>query len=182
MDLSLSRQGPSKRSEGESQESWRSRKHPGHWPEYSEDTTLSSFLQKNGENIIFKDVHHRSSFEFDLYSGMIPVETHVSSPHIDAIGTLDLGSITSESQAIDHAHIVFILELFTGEPALYLTIRGRVRSGSFPIVLPEQDALIKIGGVQIGLLAGSSRTHQRLPRDGTILQCGRYDHSYSSFQ
>jgi hypothetical protein len=77
---------------------------------------------KNGEYIIFRDMHHRSYFEFDLDAGTISVGPHASTPHIDAIETLDLSTNTREFQAIDFAHIVSTLKIYTNEPDLFLTI------------------------------------------------------------
>lgn len=99
-------------------------------------------------------MNHRSYFEFDLDAGTIPVKPHAAAPHIDAIETLDMSSITSEFQAIDYAHIVSILKTYTNEPDLFLTIRGRLRSGSFSLRLPDQHTTIQIEGVQIEIDSG----------------------------
>lgn len=123
-------------------------------PEIFRRNHLVILPTKNGEYIIFRDSHHRSYYVFDSDAGMIPVETHTSAPHIDTIETINLSSITSEFQAIDYANIVSVLKTYTNEPDLFLTIRGRSRSGSFTIALPDQDIPIQIEGVQIEVDSG----------------------------
>jgi len=123
-------------------------------PEKFRENHLVILPIKNGEYIIFRDPHHRSYYEFGLDLGTIPIEKHASSSYIDSIETLDLSSITSEFQAIDYANIVSILKTFTNESGLFLTIRGRLRSGSFTVTLPDQDTAIQINGVQIEIDSG----------------------------
>ncbi len=109
---------------------------------------------KNGEYVIFKDTDHRSYYEFNPDLTSLPIETHLSASQIDEIETLNLSSITSEFQAIDYANIVSILKTYTDESNLCLTIRGKLRSGSFSITLPDQRTPILINGVQIEIDSG----------------------------
>lgn len=110
---------------------------------------------KNGEYVIFKDPHKRSDFSFDFCSTPIPVVRHVTESSVDSIETRNLGTISSESQAIDYTNIISVLKSFTGESNLNLTIRGKSRSGSFQGTLPDDPdtsnngQLVGSGGIRI---------------------------------
>jgi len=122
-------------------------------PEIFRRNHLSILPTTNGEYVVFKDPHKRSYFSFDFGSSPLPVERHASESSVDSIETLNLGTISSEFQAIDYANIVSVLKSFTGETNLRLTIRGKSRSGSFQVTLPEGPA-ITIEGVQIEIDSG----------------------------
>lgn len=122
-------------------------------PEIFRRNHLSILPTRNGEYIIFKDPHKKSYFSFDSSSTPILVERHASESSADSIETLNLGNISSEFQAIDYAHLVSVLKSFTGETNLRLTIRGKSRSGSFQVTLPDGPT-ITIEGVQIEIDSG----------------------------
>ncbi|KUG13676.1 mu-like prophage protein gp29 [hydrocarbon metagenome] len=122
-------------------------------PEIFRRNNLSILPTTNGEYVIFKDPHKRSYFSFDSGSSAILVERHASELSLDSIETLNLGTISSEFQAIDYAHLVSVLKSFTGETNLRLTIRGKSRSGSFQVTLPDGPT-ITIEGVQIEIDSG----------------------------
>ena len=122
-------------------------------PEIFRKNHLSILPTTNGEYVVFKDPHKRSYFSFDFGSSPIPVERHASESSVDSIETLNLGTISSEFQAIDYANIVSVLKSFTGELKLNLTIRGKSRSGSFQVTLPDGPT-IPIEGVQIEIDSG----------------------------
>lgn len=122
-------------------------------PEIFRKNHLSILPTTNGEYVVFKDPHKRSYFSFDFGSSPIPVERHASESSVDSIETLNLGTISSEFQAIDYANIVSVLKSFTGESKLNLTIRGKSRSGSFQVALPDGPT-ITIEGVQIEIDSG----------------------------
>lgn len=122
-------------------------------PEIFRRNHLSILPTTNGEYVIFKDPHKKSYFSFDLGASPIPVECHASESSVDSIETLNLGTISSEFQAIDYAHLVSVLKSFTGETNLRLTIRGKSRSGSFQVTLPDGPT-ITIEGVQIEIDSG----------------------------
>ncbi len=122
-------------------------------PEIFRKNHLSILPTTNGEYVIFKDPYKRSYFSFDFGSLSLPVEHHACESSADSIETLNLGSISSEFQAIDYANIVSVLKSFTDESNLILTIRGKSRSGSFQVTLPDGPA-ITIDGVQIEIDSG----------------------------
>lgn len=122
-------------------------------PEIFRRNHLSILPTTNGEYVIFKDPHKKSYFSFDSGASPIPVERHASESSADSIETLNLGTISSEFQAIDYAHLVSVLKSFTGETNLRLTIRGKSRSGSFQVTLPDGPT-ITIEGVQIEIDSG----------------------------
>jgi len=122
-------------------------------PEIFRRNHLSILPTTNGEYVIFKDPHKRSYFSFDSGASPIPIERHASESSADSIETLNLGAISSEFQAIDYAHLVSVLKSFTGETNLRLTIRGKSRSGSFRVTLPDGPT-ITIEGVQIEIDSG----------------------------
>lgn len=122
-------------------------------PEIFRRNHLSILPTTNGEYIVFKDPHKKSYFSLDSGSLSIPVERHASESSADSIETLNLGTISSEFQAIDYAHLVSVLKSFTGETNLRLTIRGKSRSGSFQVTLPDGPT-ITIEGVQIEIDSG----------------------------
>jgi len=122
-------------------------------PEIFRKNHLSILPTTNGEYVIFKDPQKRSYFSFDSGSSPIPVERHESESSVDSIETLNLGTISSEFQAIDYAHLVSVLKSFTDETNLRLTIRGKSRSGSFQVTLPDGPT-ITIEGVQIEIDSG----------------------------
>jgi len=122
-------------------------------PEIFRRNHLSILPTTNGEYVIFKDPHKRSYFSFDSSASPTPIERHASESSADSIETLNLGTISSEFQAIDYAHLVSVLKSFTGETNLRLTIRGKSRSGSFRVTLPDGPT-ITIEGVQIEIDSG----------------------------
>ncbi len=63
-------------------------------------------------------------------------------------------NLSSESQAIDFAHLVSLLRTFTSEKELSLTIRGRQRSEKFQVAIPGCGHRVEVKGVQIEVDAG----------------------------
>ncbi len=122
-------------------------------PEIFRKNNLSILPITNGEYVIFRDRYKKSYFSFNSDALALPVERHASESSADSIETLNLGNINSEFQAIDYAHLVSVLSSFTGETNLRLTIRGKSRSGSFQLALPEGPS-ITINGVQIEIDSG----------------------------
>ncbi|MGD9937525.1 MAG: hypothetical protein AB7S61_08645 [Methanoregulaceae archaeon] len=109
---------------------------------------------KNGEYVIFRDSRPQSYYSFDASVDEVKAERHDSSIEADRIQTLSLGSISTEFQAIDFAHLASVLRTFTSEPTLSLTIRGRYRSNRFSVTLPGIDEPVEINGVQIEIDSG----------------------------
>ncbi len=123
-------------------------------PDIFKKNNLSILPIKNGEYVIYRDTEKKSYFQYDAAFDQVPLEMYEPSHEFETIESLNIGSISSEFQAIDYANLVSLLKSFTGESQLYLTIRGRLRSGKFSLQLPENDALIEVNGVQIEVDSG----------------------------
>lgn len=115
---------------------------------------LSILPIKNGEYVIYRDGETKSYFQYKDIFDDVPWELYDPSPESDAIETLQIGSISSEFQAIDYANIASLLKTFTNESQLHLTIRGRLHSGNFSLQLPESNNQIVVDGVQIEVDSG----------------------------
>jgi len=59
---------------------------------------------------------------------------------------------SSESQALDAAHLVSLLSRVTGEDQLFLTVRGRLRSPNYSFTIGAHQ--LHVSGVQIEVDAG----------------------------
>jgi len=114
---------------------------------------LSIFPVRNGKYVLFPDPGQRSYFDFGSLLADLPVEEF--RPAVDLTAYVSFRDAHfSESQAIDYAFLAGVLQAFTGEEQLSLTIRGRLRSGEFAFRLPENGRRIAVSGVQIEVDAG----------------------------
>jgi hypothetical protein len=123
-------------------------------PEIFKRQHLSILPIKNGEYIIYRDKKGQSYFKYDSSFNGIPIEIYDPSPVSETLESLSISSISSEFQAIDYANLVSLLKTFTNESQLYLTIRGKLRSGNFNLHLPDSNKQIEVGGVQIEVDSG----------------------------
>jgi len=123
-------------------------------PKIFKKHNLSILPIKNGEYVIYRDMKKKSYFKYDSEFDDVLKEIYVPSPDFEMIESLNGQSITSESQAIDYANLVSLLNTFTNESQLHLTIRGRLRSGNFSIQLPDINENIEVNGVQIEVDSG----------------------------
>lgn len=114
---------------------------------------LSIFPVRNGTYVLFPDPGRRSYFDFgSLLTGLAAEEFR---PAVDLSAYVSFRDTHfSESQAIDYAFLAGVLQEFTGEEQLSLTIRGRLRSGTFGFRLPERGPRIEVDGVQIEVDSG----------------------------
>lgn len=115
---------------------------------------LSIFPVDNGRYIIFKDDTQQSYYSYGASLDSTLITEYVPRAEIQNFKTLQLSSISSESQAIDYAYLVSLLKTFTNESDLFLTIRGRLRSTKFDFRLPGCDHRVDVSGVQIEVDAG----------------------------
>ncbi|RXE57149.1 hypothetical protein ABH15_03235 [Methanoculleus taiwanensis] len=115
---------------------------------------LSIFPVDNGRYIIFKDNSLKSYYSYESSLDDVLITEYVPKPDIHNFKTLQLGTISSESQAIDYAYLISLIKTFTGESELFLTIRGRLRSNEFDFHLPNCDHCVSVSGVQIEVDAG----------------------------
>jgi len=123
-------------------------------PQIFKNNNLSILPVKNGEYVIFKDSKNKSYFKFNSEFDEIVKEIYNPTSDFEKIETLNINSLKGEFQAIDYANIISLLNEFTREPQLYLTIRGRLRSGNFKLQLPNSDTIIEVEGVQIEVDSG----------------------------
>lgn len=115
---------------------------------------LSMFPVDNGRYIVFKDVTQRSYYSYGPLLEDTLITEYVPKADVQNFKTLQLSTISSESQAIDYAYLISLLKTFTNEPNLFLTIRGRLRSNAFDFHLPDCNHRVNVSGVQIEVDAG----------------------------
>lgn len=115
---------------------------------------LAIFPVDNGRYIIFKDDTQQSYYSYSASLDNTLITEYIPRTDILNFKTLQLSTVTSESQAIDYAYLISLLRTFTNEPDLFLTIRGRLRSTKFDFSLPGCDHRVNVSGVQIEVDAG----------------------------
>ena len=115
---------------------------------------LSIFPVENGRYVIFRDSDHKSYFSLDTDLDWIPRESYYPTLDLRSFDSYPQHQQFSESQAIDFAFSASLLQHFLQDKQLYLTIRGRLRSGSFSFALPEDGQTINVNGVQIEVDSG----------------------------
>lgn len=121
-------------------------------PDILKAYNISIFSVTNGTYILFKDETKKTYYSFPEYKENPLI--HTSKIDLSTFSTFPSGVLTTESQTIDFAHISSILASFTGQEELYLTLRGRTRSGKFSFKLPSREHIVNVDGVQIELDAG----------------------------
>lgn len=115
---------------------------------------LSILPVENGKYVIFRDESAKTYFPLGKILAEVPAEEYVPKKDYSEYQSLDVRNLSSESQAIDFAHLVSLLRTFTNEKELNLTIRGRQRSEKFPVVIPGSGHVAEVKGVQIEVDAG----------------------------
>jgi hypothetical protein len=123
-------------------------------PEVFKQNKLSILPIENGKYVIFRDESGRTYYPLDKILAEVPAEEYQPAKDYREYDSLDVRNLSSESQAIDFANLVSLLKTFTGEKELNLTIRGRLRSEKFPIMLPGNIHPTEVDGVQIEVDAG----------------------------
>jgi hypothetical protein len=123
-------------------------------PSIFKQNNLSIFPVDNGRYIIFKDNDLKSYYSYDSSLDDTLITEYTPKADIHNFKTLQLGAISSESQAIDYAYLISLIKTFTNESELFLTIRGRLRSNEFDFYLPNCDHRVNVSGVQIEVDAG----------------------------
>lgn len=121
-------------------------------PDIFKKERLSIFSVNNGEYIVFRDIESKTYYNFTRQeTNSIPFIPRLDLNNFD---TYPEGLLSTESQVIDFAYISSLLQHFTGEERLYLTLRGRGRSGAFKYSIPSIDHTVNVNGVQIEIDAG----------------------------
>jgi len=123
-------------------------------PKIFKDNKLSILPVENGKYIIFRDDSAKTYYPLGNILAEVQPEEYQPTRDYRDYESLDLGNISSESQAIDFANLVSLLKTFTSEKVLNLTIRGRQRSEKFPVIIPGSHHTANVDGVQIEVDAG----------------------------
>ena len=114
---------------------------------------LALFPVRNGRYSLFPDPDRKSFYRFGKEAEPGPARVHRSGLDLAAYDTWPRGRESSESQALDFAHLSGLLAAFCGEEDLRLTLRGRFFSGDFAFATPA-GRRVEVGGVQIEVDAG----------------------------
>jgi predicted transcriptional regulator len=123
-------------------------------PKIFKDNKCVIFPVINGRYIIFRDRKPHTYYKFHSILDELPVEEYRTKIDLSIFDSFSHTKEFTESQAIDYAYLISILKSFTGEQDLYLTIRGRYRSNNFNFMLPEQNHVVDVSGVQIEVDSG----------------------------
>ncbi len=123
-------------------------------PAIFKEHNLTIFPVENGQYVIFQDPDQKSYFCFDASLDELSPQQHISKLDLKTFETYPVNQHLSESQAIDFAFVSSLLHHFLGDNQIYLTIRGRLRSGTFYFTLPNRQRQIQVAGVQIEVDAG----------------------------
>lgn len=123
-------------------------------PDLFKHHKLSILPVENGKYIIFRDDDTKTYYPIEKILSEIAVEEYQPKKDYREYQSLDVRSLSSESQAIDFANIISLLKTFTNEKEMDLTIRGRQRSEKFSVNIPIINYCVNIEGVQIEVDAG----------------------------
>lgn len=115
---------------------------------------LAIFPTRNGRYVLFPDPAQRSFYRFGADSETGPARTHRSRIDLGAYDTFPRGRESSESQALDFAHLSGLLGAFCGDEDMRLTLRGRFFSGDFGFATPLHGIKVAVSRVQIEVDAG----------------------------
>jgi hypothetical protein len=114
---------------------------------------LALFPVRNGRYALFPDPDGKSFFRF-AGEAEPPVRAFRSAVDLNRFDTFPRGQEASESQALDFAFLSSMLPAFCGDPAMRLTLRGRLFSGDFRFHTPVGGLPIDVSRVQIETDAG----------------------------
>jgi hypothetical protein len=114
---------------------------------------LALFPVRNGRYVLFPDPEGKCFFRFDAGEEP-PVRAFRSTVDLNRYDTYPRGQDASESQALDFAFLSSLLPAFCGDPAMRLTLRGRLFSGGFRFRTPVGGLPIDVSRVQIETDAG----------------------------
>jgi len=123
-------------------------------PEIFKRYGLSILSIQNDLYLVFKDEDLKTFYQLDKIYDETVAEEYDPARDYRTFQSLSLNEISSESQAIDFAHLISLIRFFTGERELFVTIRGRLRSGNFSFTIPPNDLPVQVSGVQIEVDAG----------------------------
>lgn len=129
-------------------------------PEIFEANSINILPVQNGQYILFLDPANSSYFPFNNILEDVPVEEYTSKIDLPSFDTFPLNRAFSESQAIDFAFVSSLLKHFCQCETMHLTVRGRLSSGCFDLILPPANNLISVSNVQIEVDAGYENDDQ----------------------
>src|SRR5215203_2713016 len=127
-------------------------------PRAFKDHHLSIFPTRNGVYILFRDLENRTYYRFGDAMDTLPIQEYVANADLFAYDSFPGPQRLNESQAIDFAYISGLLQHFTEDSHLHLTIRGRAYSNPFgfnlPFTLSGSRHAVEVASVQIEIDAG----------------------------
>jgi hypothetical protein len=129
-------------------------------PEVFEANGINILPVQNGQYILFQDPTNTSYFAFNNILEDVPVEEYISKIDLPSFDTFPLNRAFSESQAIDFAFVSGLLKHFCQCETMHLSVRGRLSSGCFDLILPPANNHISVSNVQIEVDAGYENDDQ----------------------
>jgi len=118
------------------------------------ENNLSILPVQNGLYLLFKDDENKLFFSFPKLEDDLKVEEHRSEIDLDTFDCFPKSKVFSESQAIDYAHLSSLIKRYIDCDEANLCVRGRLYSGEFSFLLPDQAEPIQVSNVQIEVDAG----------------------------
>lgn len=129
-------------------------------PEIFEESGINILPVQNGQYILFSDPTNASYFPFKSILEEVQVEEYTSTIDLPTFDTFPLNRAFSESQAIDFAFVSSLLKHFCQCETMHLSIRGRLSSGRFDLILPPANISVNVSNVQIEVDAGYENDDQ----------------------
>ncbi|MBP7862395.1 hypothetical protein KA183_11990 [bacterium] len=123
-------------------------------PEPFVQHSLSILPVQNGLYLLFKDPENKLFYSFPKIQDDLKVEEHRSQIDLQTFDCFPKSKIFSESQAIDYAKLASLINRYIGSDDATLCVRGRLYSGDFNFLLPDQAEPIQVSNVQIEVDAG----------------------------
>ncbi len=123
-------------------------------PEPFVTNNLSILPVQNGLYLLFKDEENKLFYSFPKLQDDLKVEEHRSQIDLETFDCFPKSKVFSESQAIDYAHLAALINRYIGSEESHLCVRGRLYSGDFNFLLPEEAEPVQVSNVQIEVDAG----------------------------
>jgi hypothetical protein len=117
-------------------------------PEIFEEIGINILPVQNGQYVLFLDPSNASYFPFNNILEDVQIEEYASKIDLSSFDTFPLNRAFSESQALDFAVVSSLLKHFCQCETMHLSIRGRLASGCFDLVLPPANNQVSVSNVQ----------------------------------
>lgn len=115
---------------------------------------LAIFPTRNGVYILFRDPANKSYYRFGAETDTLPIQEFTTDADLFAYDAFPGPQRLNESQALDFAHVAGLLQHFTQDAQMALTIRGRSYTNPFQFNLPTSQQPVEVASVQIEIDAG----------------------------